>query len=91
VQSMIITLRGEGGGEREREVGLLNLPLVSLLFQLTPAESRELNKECSLLGFYDNHDIWHFLSAVGMFVAFLVSRLILRGHENNDCMVFIDS
>jgi energy-coupling factor transporter ATP-binding protein EcfA2 len=97
VRSIIITLRERGGrvGERERErwgregERLLNLPLVSLLvlLQLTPAESRELNKECSLLGFYDNHDIWHFLSAVGMFLAFLVSRLILHGHENNDCMV----
>ena len=55
---------------------LHNLPFIPLLFQLTPAESRELNKECTLLGFYDNHDIWHFLSAVGMFFAFLVSLVI---------------
>ena len=45
----------------------------SLHFQLSPAESRELNKECALLGFYDNHDIWHFLAAFAMFFSFLVS------------------
>jgi hypothetical protein len=27
------------------------------------ARSRHLNMDCRLLHFYDNHDIWHFLSA----------------------------
>ena len=62
--------------EREREKMSHSLPFLPLLYQLTPAESRELNKECTLLGFYDNHDIWHFLSAVGMFFSFLVSLVI---------------
>ena len=42
------------------------------LFQKTPAESRQLNKDCILLDFYDNHDIWHFLSASAMFCTFMV-------------------
>lgn len=38
----------------------------------TPAESRLFNRECLLLRFYDSHDIWHFLSATGMFFTFMV-------------------
>lgn len=33
---------------------------------LTPAESKLLNKPCVLFNFFDYHDIWHFLSAVGL-------------------------
>ncbi|XP_014400866.1 PREDICTED: SID1 transmembrane family member 1 [Myotis brandtii] len=41
-------------------------------FQGTPAESREKNRECVLLDFFDEHDIWHFLSATALFFSFLV-------------------
>ena len=44
--------------------------------QKPPAESRAMNQECSLFGFYDKHDIWHMLSAFGMFFTFLVRDLI---------------
>lgn len=48
--------------------------LIKLTFslQLTPAQSRMFNQECKLLQFYDFHDIWHFLSAIGMFFTFMV-------------------
>uniref|UniRef100_A0A8C5KEM2 SID1 transmembrane family, member 1 n=1 Tax=Jaculus jaculus TaxID=51337 RepID=A0A8C5KEM2_JACJA len=38
----------------------------------SPAESREKNRECVLLDFFDDHDIWHFLSATALFFSFLV-------------------
>jgi len=39
---------------------------------LSPAESRRLNTECELFHFYDNHDIWHFLSATSLFLNFMM-------------------
>ncbi|XP_068925983.1 SID1 transmembrane family member 1 isoform X1 [Petaurus breviceps papuanus] len=38
----------------------------------TPAESREKNRDCILLDFFDDHDVWHFLSATALFFSFLV-------------------
>ncbi|CAB4061961.1 unnamed protein product [Lepeophtheirus salmonis] len=37
----------------------------------SPAESREMNKPC-LASFFDNHDLWHFLSAAGLFFHFMM-------------------
>jgi hypothetical protein len=39
---------------------------------LAPAESRDMNRPCDLLGFYDTHDIWHFLSAPALFLTFVL-------------------
>ncbi|KAL5484470.1 hypothetical protein EMCRGX_G020979 [Ephydatia muelleri] len=38
---------------------------------LTPAESREMNRPCIWLGFYGNHDVWHFYSALAVFFTLL--------------------
>ena len=38
---------------------------------LSSAESRNLNQVCGFSGFYDNHDLWHFLSATALFLAFI--------------------
>ena len=37
-----------------------------------PAVSRNGNEECILLGFFDAHDIWHFVSAFALFFSFLM-------------------
>ncbi|KAF5284132.1 hypothetical protein FQR65_LT00132 [Abscondita terminalis] len=44
----------------------------SISWALTPAQSRRFNQECKLFNFYDYHDIWHFLSAIGMFFSFMM-------------------
>ncbi|XP_014789926.1 SID1 transmembrane family member 1 isoform X1 [Octopus bimaculoides] len=41
-------------------------------WQLSPAMSRDKNRACILLGFFDEHDIWHFLSATSMFFSFMI-------------------
>ncbi|XP_053311271.1 SID1 transmembrane family member 1 [Spea bombifrons] len=41
-------------------------------WEQTPAQSREKNRDCILLNFFDDHDVWHFLSATAMFFSFLV-------------------
>ena len=33
---------------------------------LSPEKSRDKNKECVILGFFDWHDLWHFLSSFGL-------------------------
>jgi len=38
---------------------------------LTPPESRNRNRLCSVGDFFDNHDMWHFLSSTSLFLAFL--------------------
>ncbi len=38
---------------------------------LTPAQSRNINVECAMMDFYDNHDLWHFCSGAGIFFAFM--------------------
>lgn len=52
-------------------------------WQKTPAESREHNRDCILLNFFDDHDIWHFLSSIAMFGSFLV---LLTLDDDLDCV-----
>ncbi|XP_067326944.1 SID1 transmembrane family member 2 isoform X4 [Anolis sagrei] len=73
-------------GERLKLISLLCIVCTSVVWgfalyfffqglstwQKTPAESREHNRECVLLNFFDDHDVWHFLSSIAMFGSFLV-------------------
>ncbi|XP_074792820.1 SID1 transmembrane family member 2 isoform X1 [Natator depressus] len=52
-------------------------------WQKTPAESRQHNRDCILLSFFDDHDIWHFLSSIAMFGSFLV---LLMLDDDLDCV-----
>ena len=55
---------------------------MSLVFQLTPAESREHNMPCLLFNFYDDHDVWHFLSSMALFFSFMVSIYVTCTSDN---------
>ncbi|XP_030632634.1 SID1 transmembrane family member 2-like [Chanos chanos] len=60
-------------------------------WEKTPAESREHNRECILLSFFDDHDIWHFLSSIAMFGSFLVLLTMdddLDSVQRNKIIVF---
>lgn len=48
---------------------------------LTPEESKELNKPCVLFDYWDYHDIWHILSATGLFI-FMLIVLYLDGNKD---------
>ena len=39
----------------------------------TSQESRKFNKPCVLFNYFDYHDIWHFLSAFGIFLLLQLS------------------
>uniref|UniRef100_A0A2K6C2F6 SID1 transmembrane family member 2 n=1 Tax=Macaca nemestrina TaxID=9545 RepID=A0A2K6C2F6_MACNE len=59
-------------------------------WQKTPAESREHNRDCILLDFFDDHDIWHFLSSIAMFGSFLVSGPLGQAgwvREGSSCLL----
>ena len=47
----------------------------------TPALSRNLNKPCVLM-IFSGHDLWHFLSAAGLFFLFLLLLIIDDGIED---------
>ena len=45
---------------------------------VTPALSRNMNQTC-VLGIFDKHDLWHFLSAAALFFYFLLLLVIDDG------------
>ena len=47
--------------------------------EVSPSQSRHLNAECSILSF-DQHDLWHFSSAFGLFFTFM---WLLTLEDNN--------
>ena len=46
---------------------------------LSPAQSRNLNEECIVGDLFDVHDVWHFLSAAGLFLCFTLLIIIDDG------------
>ena len=53
----------------------------------SPANSREKNEECSFARFYDEHDMWHFLGAIGLFLTLMMLVTLdddLRSHPNSE-------
>ncbi|XP_066495404.1 SID1 transmembrane family member 2 isoform X2 [Tiliqua scincoides] len=84
-------------GERLKPIPLLCIVCTSVVWgfalffffqglstwQKMPAESREHNRDCILLDFFDDHDVWHFLSSIAMFGSFLV---LLTLDDDLDCV-----
>ena len=58
-------------------------------FEGTAAQSRNYNKECNMFHFYDYHDIWHFLSAAGMFFCFMLLLTLDEGLLDTDTQAIL--
>merc|ERR1711892_1423141 len=59
--------------------------------KLSPPESRDRNEACNFLNFFDNHDKWHLLSSIGLFLSLLFLLTIdddLIGTERRCIKVF---
>lgn len=57
----------------------------------TAAESLELNGPCMLFGFFDAHDLWHFLSAFGCFFVMWFVLIIdddIKDKRSKDIKIF---
>ena len=39
-------------------------------------DSNKLNRECVLFNYFDNHDIWHFMSSTTLFVFVIIVLFI---------------
>ncbi|XP_068757237.1 uncharacterized protein [Montipora capricornis] len=50
----------------------------------SPEDSRDLNKECAILGFFDWHDLWHFLSSFALLMGAFVVMFISAKSESVD-------
>ena len=46
-------------------------------------ESNKLNKQCVLFNYFDYHDIWHILSAIGLFIFVNIIFFIDTNKPNN--------
>ena len=49
---------------------------------LTPEESNALNAPCIVLNYFDYHDIWHILSATGLFIFMNIVYFLDRSIDN---------
>lgn len=60
-------------------------------WQKTPAESRNGNNNCIVVDFFDSHDVWHFLSAFGVFFSFVTIMTVdddIMNRSRNSIPVF---
>ena len=48
---------------------------------VSPALSRDNNQECMAFGFYDSHDLWHFMSAFALYFSFILLLTLDEGQE----------
>ena len=49
----------------------------------SPENSRDQNKECAILGFFDWHDLWHILSSYALLMgAFVIMFISSKTHDN---------
>eukprot|EP01135_Chromosphaera_perkinsii_P007566 Nk52_evm22s914 gene=Nk52_evmTU22s914 len=73
---------------------VVSLRLFSMIVtdkELSPEESRQLNQDCVVLGWFDYHDLWHFTSALGLFVYLNVVFFLdvdVRDKPRSEIMVF---
>ena len=49
----------------------------------SPENSRDQNKECAILGFFDWHDLWHILSSYALLMGAFVIMFISSNTPNN--------
>ena len=74
------------------DIIILNLSLVFFFIELTDKflpmnESDALNKPCVLFNYFDYHDIWHILSAIGLFI-FMNIIYFLDTNTNENMIIF---
>ncbi|KAF5273976.1 hypothetical protein FQA39_LY01092 [Lamprigera yunnana] len=61
------------------------------LWSVSAAESKTYNQHCVFLDFYDNHDVWHLMSAVALYLSFMLILTIdddLINTPHAEIMVF---
>jgi dsRNA-gated channel SID-1 len=58
---------------------------------LTYEQSKSLNAECIVFDYFDSHDVWHFVSAVGLLITMMLLYTLdrpLRNTPRSDIAVF---
>ena len=65
------------------KINLINvsLPQAATDWLQPPAISRDGNRDCLMLDFFDSHDLWHFTSAFGLFFSFV---MLMTLDDNQD-------
>ena len=70
------------------DIIIMSLSLIFFFIDVTDKflpmiESNKLNKECVLFNYFDYHDIWHILSAIGLFIFVNIIFFIDTNKPNN--------